>query len=66
MAERIYEFLRFAKDLAEQRVLNAAEEEAVRDPLKDYLDAVAVYVSPRRAPARPSRISRSRPGFDRS
>jgi hypothetical protein len=48
IAERIHEFLRFAKDLAEQRVLKSAGEEVARDPLKDYLDAVAVYVSPRR------------------
>ena len=49
MAEKIREFLRFSKDLAEQRTSgSAADDENMRDPLRDYLDAVAVYVSPRR------------------
>jgi helicase-like protein len=49
MAEKIREFLWFSKDLADQRLArNAADDENIRDPLANYLEAVAVYVSPRR------------------
>lgn len=48
MSGRIVEFLRFARELAERRALIVADEEDdARDPLQEYLDAVAVYVSPR-------------------
>lgn len=48
MSGRIIEFLRFAKELAERRALMTVDEEdESQDPLQEYLDAVAVYVSPR-------------------
>ncbi len=49
MGARIEEFLRFAKELAERGVTPPAEDGGeARDPLTEYLEAVAVYVSPRR------------------
>lgn len=50
MRARIDEFLRFAKELAEQSKRQVASDNGkARNPLSEYLDAVAVYVSPRRA-----------------
>jgi len=54
MARRVEEFLRFAKDHAErgQRTVRTDSEgdgDEASDPLSEYLDAVAAYVSPRRA-----------------
>ena len=49
MGARIEEFLRFAKELAERGITNSSEDgDEARDPLTEYLEAVAVYVSPRR------------------
>jgi hypothetical protein len=50
MMRRAEEFLRFARELVE-RGRHGAEEDSEdnHDFLQDYLDAVAVYVSPRRA-----------------
>ena len=50
MGTRIEEFLRFAKELAERGVRKSSEDGGeARDPLTEYLEAVAVHVSPRRA-----------------
>jgi superfamily II DNA/RNA helicase len=51
MRRRVEEFLRFAKELAElglKRNTPYDDEDNV-DPLTEYLDAIAVYVSPKRA-----------------
>jgi hypothetical protein len=49
MRARIEEFLRFAKELAERGSKQVGGDDAENHPLTEYLDAVAVYVSPRRA-----------------
>jgi len=49
MRGRVEEFLRFAKELAERGRKPVAHEDETVDPLTEYLDAVAVYVSPRGA-----------------
>lgn len=50
MRMRVEEFLRFAKELAERgRKQVAMDDGEASDPLTEYLDAVAVYVSPRQA-----------------
>jgi superfamily II DNA/RNA helicase len=51
MRRRVEEFLRFATELAELGTKKEASEgdEEVIDPLTEYLDAIAVYVSPKRA-----------------
>jgi hypothetical protein len=46
---RVEEFLRFAKELAERGSKQVKHDEAASHPLREYLDAVAVYVSPRQA-----------------
>ncbi len=52
MSARIVEFLRFGKDLAERQALRSnGDDDGAVDPLKEYLAAVAVHVSPRRTPA---------------
>jgi superfamily II DNA or RNA helicase len=51
MRRRVEEFLRFAKELAElgtKEEASQGEQETI-DPLTEYLDAIAVYVSPKRA-----------------
>lgn len=50
MGARIEAFLRFAKELAERGITNSSDDgDETRDPLTEYLEAVAVYVSPRRS-----------------
>jgi hypothetical protein len=51
MRRRVEEFLRFAKELAELGFKRDAayDDEDNVDPLTEYLDAIAVYVSPKRA-----------------
>lgn len=51
MRRRVEEFLRFAKELAElgSKREPAYDDEENADPLTEYLDAIAVYVSPKRA-----------------
>ncbi len=51
MRRRVEEFLRFAKELAElgaKKEASHGDEETI-DPLTEYLEAIAVYVSPKRA-----------------
>jgi hypothetical protein len=50
MGARIAEFLKFSKELAERGMTKNPEDgNDARDPLSEYLQAVAVYVSPRRS-----------------
>ena len=51
MRRRVEEFLRFAKELAELGTKKEASQgdEQIIDPLTEYLDAIAVYVSPKKA-----------------
>ena len=51
MRRRVEEFLRFAKELAELGLKRTTEydDEENADPLTEYLDAIAVYVAPRKA-----------------
>lgn len=50
MLRRVTEFLRFAKELAELSQQNVAVEDSGEnvDLLQEYVDAIAVYISPRR------------------
>jgi len=48
MQRRVQEFLRFAKELGERAQRSAPSEKERRDPLQEYIDAIAVYVSPRK------------------
>jgi hypothetical protein len=49
MADRVKEFLRFAKDLAERARRRVGPEDGISiDPLDEYINALGVYVSPRR------------------
>lgn len=51
MRSRVEEFLRFARELAElgsKQEAQPGDEQAI-DPLTEYIDAIAVYVSPKRA-----------------
>jgi hypothetical protein len=50
MRRRIEEFLRFAKELAELGAKQQSESGEIQetDPLTEYLDAIAVYVSPKK------------------
>jgi hypothetical protein len=50
MRRRVEEFLRFARELAERGQPDASVDgQKSGDPLAEYLDAVAVYVKPRKA-----------------
>jgi Helicase conserved C-terminal domain len=49
MMARVVEFLRFAKDLAERARRQVAPQDGnLADPLDEYINALGVYVSPRR------------------
>jgi hypothetical protein len=51
MRRRVEEFLRFAKELAVLGISRDAanDDENYEDPLTEYLNAIAIYVSPKKA-----------------
>jgi hypothetical protein len=47
LKDRVFEFLRFAKELAERRVVTPDDGTAAINPLDEYIDALGVYLSHR-------------------